>query len=121
MLRQGSNVRVGAGLRGDLALPHLALAEEIVGLALSLPPHLADGLCEGDLLARGGVGEGLRRLANGRDLRHATVSIVGRRRLQRGAVRAGAGLADGLPEKVLLRLLTIYYTHAYASYENGSI
>ena len=120
-LRQGRNVRVGAGQRGDQALPNLAIAEAIIGLAFLLPPDLSDGLREGGLLARGGVGEGLCRLARGRDLRHATIGVVGCRRLQRGAVRAGAGLADGLPEKVLLRLLTIYYTHAYASYENGSI
>lgn len=120
-LRQGRDVRVGAGLNGNLLLPHVAIAQKILSFALLFAPDLTDGLREGGLLARYSIGIGLHGLPHRADLARAAIAVVGRQRFQRGAVRAGTDLADGLPEKVLLRLQTIYYTHAYASYENGSI
>ena len=104
-LRQGRNVCVGAGQRGDLALPNLANAEAIIGLALLLPPHLANGLRESGLLAHHIIGIGLHGLTRLTDLACAPITVIGHRRFQRGAVRAGAGLADGLAKKVLLGLL----------------
>ena len=105
LLRQGYNVRVGAGLHGGLFLPHVTIAQKILCFTLLFAPLFADRLREGGLRARYIIDIGLHGLARGRDLRHAPVIVIGRQRLQRGAVRAGAGLTDGLAEQVLLRLL----------------